>query len=248
MTHTAKEIQLEVFGPATREYHLAILKWSGYQSPNTRDWCKLHNKIINSRTWVNGDAYDRALMITIMVLASQSDNQIPWDEQYIAQAGSLELRPDENTLDISHLIQSGFIEIRDGAPGTKAADKAAPAEEKKKTKGGKLRAEEYRKKNAAKLRRFEEFYDMYPNHAGKSDAERQWVEHNCDEIADQIINHLRDRIAAGWESKNIESGETHFIKMAKTYLFNAMWEDKIDGAVRKKAFDEVGTLEPGRVM
>lgn len=217
----------EVFGnPTTPRHHIAIVNWERFQKRGIREWCKLDRGIITGRTWVTGDNYDQALMVGLLILAMQYENRIPWDEEYIRRAINVEPREGDSQIgvDLSHLIQSNFIEIREGKPNDGKEPEEKPAPQRR----GKLTAEEFRAKNAKKLMRFPEFYETYPNKSGRAEAERKWVELKCDDNADLIISHLKRRLAAGWEEKNIREKTLNYIKMPKTYLTNSMWEDSID--------------------
>lgn len=218
--------------------HIAIVNWRKYQGSNTSQWIKLWRETITSRDWVMGDSHDQALMIALLVLASQHKNCIPYDLDYIERAASLRRREDEDHVDISNLLRSGFIEVREG-------DAVVEEQSASPRRKGKLSAIEFREKNAGKLMRFDEFYQLYPRKEGRAEAEIQWVNHDCDEIADTIIEHLKTRLAQGWKREAIAKKEFGFIKLPKTYISNSMWEDQLETARPVHQEGELSTLPPG---
>jgi hypothetical protein len=73
-----------------------------------------------------------------------------------------------------------------------------------------------------KMSRFEEFYAAFPKKKDRPNAERAWKKHNCNEIADFIIQDVQKRIRQESQWANPQ-----FIPHPSTYLNNKRWEDDI---------------------
>lgn len=66
---------------------------------------------------------------------------------------------------------------------------------------------------------FDRFWTAYPNKKGKKDAERHWRREGCDDVADDLIAHVRMMMAQddGWRRG--------YAPMGSTYLNGRRWED-----------------------
>lgn len=87
-----------------------IKGWSQFQHYKDRapPWIKLHKTLITSRTWVNSDDASRSLAIACMLIAADTDNQIPADPAYIKRVAYLNCEPD-----FGKLVDVDFIELID---------------------------------------------------------------------------------------------------------------------------------------
>jgi len=90
-----------------KEY-IKIKNWSAYQHYKDRNppWIKLHQDLIASRAWVCLDDASRVLAVAIMLLASRTDNHIPWDPSFIRRVAYLNSDPD-----ILPLVGVDFVEL-----------------------------------------------------------------------------------------------------------------------------------------
>lgn len=91
---------------------IRILNWERYQHYKDRHppWIKLHREILTSQTWVGASDASRVLAIAIMVLASETGNEIPNDPAFIRRRAFLNSDPD-----FTELLSLNFIEI-EGVP------------------------------------------------------------------------------------------------------------------------------------
>lgn len=90
--------------------YLRIVEWEKYQHYKDRNppWIKLHGELLHSYTWTVLDDASRLLAIACMLLASQTENKIPLDRDYIQRRTLLNKRPD-----VRPLIDVGFAQVVD---------------------------------------------------------------------------------------------------------------------------------------
>jgi len=93
----------------------------------------------------------------------------------------------------------------------KPDEPAAPVQEK---------PERAAPRKAQTARHFPRFWAAYPVKKGKADAEKKWKSKGCDEIADQIIEHVRlmERVDDDWLRG--------FIPHGSTYINGERWTDE----------------------
>ena len=98
--------------------YLQLMEWRKYQHYKNRNppWIKLHRDLLTSYTWTVLDDASRALAIACMVLASETDNKIPLDRDFIQRRGQFKKRPD-----LRPLIEVGFAEVVDDVQVTNDA-------------------------------------------------------------------------------------------------------------------------------
>lgn len=75
-------------------------------------------------------------------------------------------------------------------------------------------------RKAQTAKHFPRFWAAYPVKKGKADAEKKWKSKRCDEIADQIIDHVRlmERVDDDWLRG--------FIPHGSTYINGERWTDE----------------------
>lgn len=75
-------------------------------------------------------------------------------------------------------------------------------------------------RKAQTAKHFPRFWAAYPVKKGKADAEKKWKSKGCDEIADQIIEHVRlmERVDDDWLRG--------FIPHGSTYINGERWTDE----------------------
>lgn len=88
--------------------HYRIIEWETYQHYKDRSppWIKLHANTMTSRTWVSLDDHGRVLAIACMLIAADTDNQIPADPAFVRRRAYLDHDPDFHALEAV-----GFIEL-----------------------------------------------------------------------------------------------------------------------------------------
>lgn len=88
--------------------YLRLIEWRKYQHYKNRNppWIKLHRDLLTSYVWTVLDDASRSLAIACMILASETDNKIPLDRDFIQRRGQFKKRPD-----IRQLVKVGFAEV-----------------------------------------------------------------------------------------------------------------------------------------
>lgn len=71
--------------------------------------------------------------------------------------------------------------------------------------------------------KFEQFYKTYPKKKAKQQAMKAWKKNKCNEIADQIIEDVENRIRNDQQWRQIQ-----YIPHPATYLNGKRWEDEIE--------------------
>lgn len=89
---------------------IRIKGWEQYQHYKDRNppWIKLHQEMLTGQTWIMGNDHQKALMITVMLLAARTDNCIPANPAYIKKVAHLDVDPD-----LGWLCSTGFCELTD---------------------------------------------------------------------------------------------------------------------------------------
>lgn len=88
-------------------HHYRITEWKRYQHYKDRSppWIKLHRDLLTSRTWVMLDDASRVLAVACMLIAADTDNEIPADRDFITRRAFLHQEPD-----FAPLVAVGFLE------------------------------------------------------------------------------------------------------------------------------------------
>jgi hypothetical protein len=90
--------------------HYRIKNWESFQHYKDRSppWIKLHRTMLTSRTWVTASDSERVLAIACMLVAADTDNEIPADAEYMKRVAYLNKDPD-----FAALVKRDFIEFVD---------------------------------------------------------------------------------------------------------------------------------------
>lgn len=75
-------------------------------------------------------------------------------------------------------------------------------------------------RKAQTAKRFPEFWAAYPVKKGKADAEKKWKSKGCDEIADEIIQHVR------MMEREDDQWRRGFVPHGSTYVNGEHWTDE----------------------
>jgi uncharacterized protein YdaU (DUF1376 family) len=133
-----------------------------------------------------------------------------------AETGRKGGRPKKKTETEPNGNRIGFASDTETEPNTNPSHKPVAREEKEPTT------------LAQRAARFDEFWSLYPNRKGKSQALAKWKARSLDSMADRIIADVRNRIA---RDRQWLDG---FVPHGSTYINGSGWEDDIE-PVRLKA-------------
>lgn len=97
---------------------IRIKNWEHYQHYKDRNppWIKLHQDLMTDDCWVMANDAQKALIISIMMLAARMDNNIPNNPIYIKKVAHLDAEPD-----LKWLIENGFC-----VEATEKVDRKSP--------------------------------------------------------------------------------------------------------------------------
>jgi len=92
--------------------YIVIKNWEKYQHYSHRNppWVKLHNSLLDDYEYSCLQDASKLLLISLFMLASKTENQIPADPLWIQQKGML-----SSTIDLQPLITAGFINVNGNA-------------------------------------------------------------------------------------------------------------------------------------
>lgn len=88
--------------------HIQIQNWTEYQHYSQRNppWIKLHNKLLDNYEYGRLQDASKLLLISLYLLASRTDNKIPFDLEWIRSKAML-----KGKIDLKPLIDAEFITV-----------------------------------------------------------------------------------------------------------------------------------------
>ena len=193
-------------------------KWQHYKD-RTPPWIKLHRDLLNDYDFSCLQDASKAHLIQIWLLASQMDNAIPADAEWIAKRINA-----TDCVDIKLLIDKGFLELASGVIADCKQDAMRETETETETEIKHYSASD----DAGAVDRpkysdsFEAFWSEYPNKKDKAKAYAAWKRKKLDSMSAQLIERVRDQKArdAQWLAG--------FIPHGSTYINGERWEDEIE--------------------
>lgn len=92
--------------------YLMIRNWGKYQHYSNRNppWIKLHNSLLDDYEYGCLQDDSKILLLSLFLLASRTDNRIPYDVEWIKSKAML-----KGELDFQPLFEMGFISSNGGA-------------------------------------------------------------------------------------------------------------------------------------
>jgi hypothetical protein len=195
------------------EGYLSVNGWSKFQHYKNRTppWLKLHRDLLNNYTFRDLPDASKAHLIMIWLLASQLDNVIPDDAEWIRERINC-----NEKVDLKVLIDNGFINQLEnhasieGEAEIKAKLDIPITPVKKKPRG----------RPVAKQKRFHEFYKIYPVHKSAKKAQANWERDKLDEKFDIIVAAVKNSML------NDRQWIEGFIPHPSTYLNQELWTDE----------------------
>lgn len=174
------------------------------KSGERRRWARLHLELLTSSDWTLATTDTKVLMITLILLATQYQNRVPNNREYLAHVSGV------NRGDFDAAFDSLY---GDGINGfCQLTNDATPEKEQTKVKRSTAKGTDTR---------FDEFWAVYPNRKDKKLARDRWANKDLDRIADKIIAAVKVQARSEDWTKN--AGQ--FIPLPSTYLNRERWED-----------------------
>ena len=214
------------------EGYLAVNGWSKFQHYKNRTppWLKLHRDLLNNYAFRDLPDASKAHLIMIWLLASQLDNIIPDDPEWIRERINC-----NEKVDLNVLIKNNFLSKTDGHASieteaeVKAEVEILKPPVKSKPKG--------RPKVGQKL--FHKFYEVYPVHKSAKRAKANWERDKLDDKFDMIVADIKNRLL------NDRQWIEGFIPHPSTYLNQELWTDEVSPRSSSRTGNGIGRQDPG---
>ena len=194
--------------------YYTVKNWEKFQHYKDRSppWIKLHRDLLRDYEFSCLQDASKLQLMLLWLLASQLDNKIPTDPEWITRQLGL-----SDKLNLKPLIDNGFICL--------VHDDSKVLADCKQSAIGETEAEAYKQeteKNITSKLRFDEWWNEYPKKIEKKKALAIWKRRKLDSIADQII---ADTIARPSQCAKWKAG---FICNPTTYLNGDRWNDEYE--------------------
>ena len=220
--------------------YLRVKNLEKYQHYKDRcpPWIKLHRDILRDYEFSCLQDASKLHLIMIWVLASQTDNRVPHDAQWIQQQIGAKSR-----VDLKSLINSGFLIVEQGASKALAGcEHVAIAETETETE---TETEPPIVPHGDRTG-FEDFWTSYPKgrKVGKQAAIRAWKKIKPSQsLTDRIVKAITEQASNG-HFKGSRGDD--FIPLPATWLNQGRWEDEIRHTEEDQHLDLVKELEDER--
>lgn len=208
--------------------YIKVKNWESFQhyKDRTPPWIKLYNHLLDDFEFSCLPDASKAHLLSIWLLASRTENKIPFNAKWIGN----KINATED-VDLNVLIDSGFIEIISNKNNElQTVEQDASKVLQTVEQDACLEREERESREEKKIDRIEDafneiFWPAYhkkSNKAGalksfKATVKREGVK-DPNEFAEMLVNDCRDRI----KSNQLGFDNLH----ASTYLNNNRWEDE----------------------
>lgn len=197
---------------------LAVKNFEQFQHYRDRapPWIKLHNAVLEDYEFARLPDASKWHLAAIWLLASRTNNRIPYDPSWIASKIGA-----RSKVDLDTLVSAGFLVMISTATDPVAEPEqnaSAPLERAEERRG---RAEERRGETLhqppAAPAEFGRFWQAYPRKVGKGAAEKAWKSALSRASPEQILDAVQ---RAEWH------GNPRFIPHPATWLNQHRWLDE----------------------
>jgi hypothetical protein len=198
--------------------YVRIRNWEKYQHYSQRNppWIKLHNRMLDDYDYGCLPDSGKLLLITLFMLASRTDNNIPTDPEWIRSKGML-----KGKIDLDPLIKAKFIEhvadCNQNASTMLADCKQNGGTEERRDRD----REEERQMRLRAL--FEKLWSEYPKKKSKGDAEKAF---NAIKPDEQLVETMISTIRRAKTSDDWSKEGGKYIPYPATWLRARGWEDQ----------------------
>jgi len=200
--------------------YFTIKNWDKFQHYKDRmpPWIKLHRELLNNYEFTRLQDASKLHLMLLWLLASQTDNKLPVDPEWLKNALHIDTSPD-----LEALFNAGFIEI----------DSALLADCKQvdivETEAEAYKQETDKTPTSKPKSRFDDWWEAWPKKVDKANAAKKWKTNKCDDMADALIADVEIRKARHWDWIKDEG---KYIPNPTTYINGKRWQDEIIGRPR----------------
>ena len=224
--------------PDDARFYIRLRNWERYQDMRgLKDgqrpkWIKFWLDLLISEDWCTSDNATKVLMVALLALAGKSGNRIRNNHSHLAHVCKWD-GPEDVVEPFQELFRSGcpdgFFDLTlDPRPDDEVEAMAKPARAKPKPKNP--------------TKRFDEFWQPYPNKKNKKESLKIWQRDNLDAEADAIVAAVK--VQARSEDWTKEEGR--YVPLPSTYLNKERWLD--EATVAAKPAGELTQLDPKRLF
>ncbi|MGE0630937.1 MAG: hypothetical protein AB7O96_00900 [Pseudobdellovibrionaceae bacterium] len=201
--------------------YFKITNWESFQHYNDRNppWIKLYNSLLDKYEFGQLSDSAKGHLVCIWLLASRSNNKVPWDEKWVTQRIQASSR-----VNLQELENLGFINsYSDKEPLEQDASMLVALARSRETE-----REGEKEKSIPPLppkgvgEGFEKFWNAYPKRKSKGQAEKAWSKLKPNEqLTDKILQAVeRAKTSESWQK---DGGQ--FIPYPASWLNAKGWED-----------------------
>ena len=215
------------------EGYVSVNHWEKFQHYKNRTppWLKLHRDLLNNYEFRDLPDASKAHLVLIWLLASQLDNVIPADPEWIRERINC-----NDKVDLNILIKKKFLIATDVHASIEAETEVKAEVEILKPPPKKKRAPG-RPKETQKL--FYKFYEVYPVRKSAKRAKAVWERDKLDDKFDMIVADVKHRLL------NDRQWIEGYIPHPSTYLNQELWTDEISPTSSSRPSNGVGRQDPG---
>lgn len=208
--------------------YLSVNNWKSFQHYKERNppWIKLHRSLLNDYDFACLQDASKLHLMLIWLLASQMNNEIPADPEYIKRALHLSETPDLN-----ELIDKGFLLCSQDASAVLAGCKQNALLETETETEKNMRANDTKSETKKDNPLFEDFWSCYPKKVNKKKSA----------VAFSRLSMTKQQAAiADLKSGRYHETEKRFVPDPTTYIHGERWSDE------RMAHDAQSSLALGR--
>ena len=189
---------------------ITVKNWGELQHYKDRHppWIKLYNSLLNDYDFRRLQDASKLHLILIWLLASQLENKVPFDPDFIADSIHV-----KKPINLKLLIDKGFLIII----GEMEQDASKPLAICLSRDRDRDRAETEQRHTT-----FTRFWKAYPKKVGKGVAEKTWAKLKLDDKIDAIMEALSWQV----DSDQWNKDDRQYVPNPVTYLNQSRWEDE----------------------
>lgn len=195
--------------------YIEIVNWSEYQHYTYRNppWIKLHSKVLDNYEYGCLQDASKLLLISLWMLASKTDNRIPYDITWIKAKAMI-----QSKIDLEPLKKASFIRVL-ANDMQDASMVLAECKQKCGTETEKSRVNTSSSNDDG----FDVFWLNYPKKIGKQAARKAWSKIKSPK---EVIEKLKSVLPLQKQSEQWTKDNGQFIPHPATYLNQGRWEDE----------------------